>query len=160
MSTTEEPQECAGCGVIAPCTVHVDPPLEVPLCADCTACDEPLETWQARMVANTTKRPTPAKPRHADFPWCDPERDRGPCEECDGSGLVEVDNGDGVVLGVGCPACEGNGRWLCPACVAQSEAEREDARRLYEGSRIDPSLGSYAEQLRDAGRGHLVRDQG
>jgi DnaJ-class molecular chaperone len=97
--------------------------------------------------------------RHADYPWCDPERDRGPCEECGGSGKIYAEF-DYPRFTIPCWKCEGHGRWLCPACVASSEVEREEARRIYEGTPkpLDASYGTPAEQMRDAGRGHLVRE--
>jgi hypothetical protein len=52
----EPTSECGGCGVIAPCTLFVDPPLEVLLCEDCSDPDEPAGKWHARMVANTGRR--------------------------------------------------------------------------------------------------------
>jgi RecJ-like exonuclease len=102
-----------------------------------------------------------------------------PCEACDGTGRVEVGP-----IGLHerweerrCDECLGAGyelthadcaRWcdaergrLCPACKRQMEAEREDARRLYEGTPkpLDSSYGTPEEQMRDAGRGHLVRER-
>ena len=53
------------------------------------------------------------------------------------------------------PECDPETGRDCPACVRMSRIEAEDARRLYD--RLDRSIGTYEEQMRDAGRGHLVR---
>ena len=48
--------ECGGCGEVTLCTLFVDPPLEVMLCADCMNADERGELWHERMTKNTGRR--------------------------------------------------------------------------------------------------------
>lgn len=52
---------------------------------------------------------------------------------------------------------EDTGVYECPACAAEEAREMERYRRQYEAEKGSRGLGTYAEQMRDAGRGHLLR---
>lgn len=56
---------------------------------------------------------------------------------------------------------EDTGALECPACLAEEAREMASYRRQYEAEKRNaaPELGTYAEQMRDAGRGHLLRSE-
>lgn len=45
-----------------------------------------------------------------------------------------------------------------PPCVQAREREAAYYEALYRAARPAAGLGSFAEQMRDAGRGHLLRE--
>lgn len=75
--------------------------------------------------------------------------------------MAEVLDDDGNPVDTSCN-CDLDSPCTYPPCVAEREAEMRAMHAEYKAGRLDPPLDPWsaeiADQLRDAGRGHLVRE--